>query len=91
MAVVLDSKTFAQDAMVIALGITLQGQKKILGLVQTATENEPVCAAFLRALVERGLRVEPGLLCVIDGAKGLRKAVQAVFGAQALVQPVSVA
>ncbi|MGH7148543.1 MAG: IS256 family transposase [Nitrospiraceae bacterium] len=85
-AVVLDGKTFAQDAMVIALGITLQGQKKILGFVQTATENEPVCAAFLRTLVERGLRVEPGLLCVIDGAKGLRTAIQTVFGAQALVQ-----
>ena len=85
-AVVLDGKTFAQDAMVIALGLTLQGQKKILGFVQTATENELVCAAFLRALVERGLRVEPGLLCIIDGAKGLRTAIQTVFGAQALVQ-----
>jgi transposase-like protein len=77
--------------MVIALGVTLQGQKKILGFVQTATENEPVCGAFLRALMERGLRVEPGLLCIIDGAKRLRKAVQTVLGAQALVQPVSVA
>ena len=85
-AVVLDGKTFAQDAMVIALGITRQGQKKILGFVQTATENESVCAAFLRALVARGLRVAPGLLCVIDGAKGLRAAIQTVFGAQALVQ-----
>lgn len=85
-AVVLDGKTFAQDALVIALGITRQGQKKILGFVQTATENESVCAAFLRALVARGLRVAPGLLCVIDGAKGLRAAIQTVFGAQALVQ-----
>ena len=85
-AVVLDGKTFAQDAMVIAVGITRQGHKKILGFVQTATENESVCAAFLRALVERGLRVAPGLLCVIDGAKGLRAAIQTVFGSQALVQ-----
>ena len=85
-ALVLDGKTFAEDAIVIALGITLQGQKKILGFVQTATENEPVCAAFLRTLLERGLRVEPGLLCVIDGAKGLRKAIESVFGAHALVQ-----
>jgi len=36
--------------------------------------------------VKRGLRVEPGLLCVIDGAKGLRTAIQMVFGTQALVQ-----
>lgn len=84
-AVVLDGKTFAHDAMVIALGITLQGQKTILGFVQTATENERVCAAFLRGLVERGLRVESGLLCIIDGAKGLRKALQTVFGTRAVV------
>lgn len=85
-ALVLDGKTFAADAMVIALGITLQGEQVLLGFVQTATENEPVCAAFLRELVERGLRAAQGLLCVLDGAKGLRKALQTVFGAQAVVQ-----
>ena len=36
-ALVVDGKTFADDAMVIALGITLTGQKVILGFVQTAT------------------------------------------------------
>ena len=45
-----------------------------------------MCAAFLRTLVRRGLRLEPGLLCVIDGAKGLRTAIRTVFGAQVLVQ-----
>ena len=54
--------------------------------MQTATENAPVSATFLRELVERGLRYEQGLLVVLDGAKGLRKALQTVFGAQALVQ-----
>jgi transposase-like protein len=85
-ALVLDGKTFADDAMVIALGITLAGQKVMLGFVQTASENERVCAAFLRDLVDRGLRPEDGLLVVLDGAKGLRKAIQTVFGAQAVVQ-----
>ena len=85
-ALVLDGKTCAQDALVIALGITLTGEKVLLGFVQTATENETVCAAFLRELVDRGLRYEHGLLCVLDGAKGLRKALQSVFGGQALVQ-----
>ena len=47
-AVLLDGKTFAEDSMVIALGITLTGEKVVLGFVQTATENERVCAAFLR-------------------------------------------
>ena len=85
-ALVLDGKTFAEDAMVVALGITATGEKVVLGLVQTATENGRVCTAFLRELVERGLRSDQGLLCVIDGAKGLRQAIQTVFGAQAVVQ-----
>jgi len=85
-ALVLDGKTFAADAMVIALGITLQGEKLLLGFVQTGTENETVCAAFLRELGERGLQIGQGLLCVIDGSKGLRKAVQTAFGTQAVVQ-----
>jgi putative transposase len=85
-ALFLDGKTFGDDEMVIALGVTLEGQKVVLGFVQTATENEPVCSTFLRSLVERGLKFEQGLLCVMDGAKGLRQAVQKVFGDQAAVQ-----
>lgn len=85
-ALVLDGKTFAADMIVIALGITTTGEKKILGFVQTATENAGVCAAFLQGLVDRGLRPEAGLLCVIDGAKGLRKAIQTVFGSRVVVQ-----
>jgi transposase-like protein len=83
---VLDGKTFAEDRMVLALGILRTGEKKLLGVVQTATENETTCAALLRGVVERGLRTDRGLLCVIDGAKGLRKAIQTVFGRQAVVQ-----
>ena len=82
----LDGKTFGDDAMVIALGVTLSGEKVVLGFVQTATENEPVCTSFLRGLVERGLKYDQGLLVVLDGAKGLRKAVNKVFGKQAAVQ-----
>lgn len=85
-AVVLDGKTFADDGMVTALGVTAGGHKRILGFVQTATENRRVCAAFLRGLVERGLRAEEGLLVVTDGAKGLHAAVAEVFGAAAVLQ-----
>jgi hypothetical protein len=59
-ALFLDGKTFADDAMVIALGVTLRGEKVVLGFVQTATEHERVCAAFLRGLLEHGLRVDQG-------------------------------
>ena len=77
-AVLLDGKTFAEDAMVTAVGVTITGEKVLLGFVQTATENRKVCAAFLRELVDRGLRVEAGLLVVTDGAKGIHAAVREV-------------
>lgn len=85
-ALLIDGKTFADDTLVIALGVTLQGEKRVLGLVQTATENQRVCAAFLGELVERGFTAGDGLLVVLDGAKGLRAAVAEVFGAAAQVQ-----
>ena len=57
-ALLLDGKTFAEDEMVAAVGVTITGEKVLLGFVQTATENRKVCAGFLRELVERGLRSE---------------------------------
>ena len=85
-AVLLDGKTFAEDEMVLAVGVTIQGEKVVLGFVQTATENRKVCAALLRTLVERGLRVDEGLLVVTDGAKGVHAAVREVLGAAAVLQ-----
>lgn len=85
-AVILDGKTFAEDTMVTALGLTVQGEKIILGFTQTGTENATTCADLLRGLVARGLRYEDGLLVIIDGSKGLRAAVTEVCGAETPVQ-----
>ena len=35
-----------------------------------------MCAAILGTLVKRGLRLEPDLLCVIDGTKRLRTVIR---------------
>ncbi len=86
LVLVLDGKRFAQDGIVIALGVTRTGEKRILGMVQTATENKRVCAAFLRELVDRGFTTPKGLLVILDGAKGLRAAVRDVFGDDVPVQ-----
>lgn len=80
LVLVLDGKAFADDQLVLALGVTTTGEKRILGLVQTASENKRVLAAFLRELVERGFPLGRPLLAVLDGAKGLRAAVREVFG-----------
>ena len=84
-ALFLDGKAFADSTMVIALGITLSGEKRFLGFVETDTENAKVLAPFLRSLVDRGLDASHGLLVILDGGKGLRSAVKKVFRDSALV------
>ncbi len=85
-ALFLDGKSFADEQIIIALGVTLDGRKIPLGFVQAATENERVCRRFLADLVDRGLQYEAGLLVVIDGAKGLYKAVMSALKGHACVQ-----
>lgn len=85
-ALFLDGKTFADATMVIALGITMTGEKRVLGFVETDTENATVLSSFLRSLVARGLDIAQGILVIIDGGKGLRSAVRKVFSRRALVQ-----
>jgi len=85
-AMFLDGKSFAENQMVIALGVTTAGNKVILGFVETDTENKKVLTAFLRSLLSRGLRIEHGILAIIDGSKGLRSAVCKAFAGKVVVQ-----
>jgi putative transposase len=84
-ALFLDGKTFADAMMVIAMGVTLRGEKRFLGFVETETENEKVLSAFLRSLLGRGLDISEGILVVIDGGKGLRAAVRRALKKRAVV------
>jgi putative transposase len=65
---------------VVCLGITTEGVKIPLGLWEGSTENAAVATALLADLVDRGLDTSQGVLCVLDGAKALRKAVRDVLG-----------
>ena len=82
----LDGTGFGEHTLVVAMGIDPTGRKHVLGVVEGSTENEAVCRRLLSNLVDRGLPVERARLVVIDGGKGLRKAVRNVFGNWALVQ-----
>ncbi len=85
-AILIDGKTFKEDELIVALGITMEGKKVILGFVQSGTENAIVCQEFLEGLIERGLKIDDGILCVVDGSKGLIKGVKKAFGDKALIQ-----
>ena len=56
-ALVIDGKTFKEDEMIIALGVTMEGEKVILGFIQAGTENARVCTEFLQSLIERKLTI----------------------------------
>ena len=85
-ALIIDGKTFREDEMIIALGVTVEGEKVILGFIQAGTENAVVCRDFLNSLLERGLKIGRGVLCVMDGSKGIKKAVEEILGRYVLIQ-----
>ncbi len=78
-ALMVDGVQFAESCCVVALGITADGTKEPLGLVEGATENATVVTDLLVGLRERGLDVTRPTLVVIDGSKALASAVRAVF------------
>jgi putative transposase len=84
--VMIDGVEYAGETMVVALGITADGTKRVLGLRQGATENAAVCAALLEDLRGRGLDSGRPTLFVVDGAKALHAAVARVWGEHAVIQ-----
>jgi transposase-like protein len=85
-ALFLDGVEFAGTASVVALGVTTDGTKVPLGVWLGSTENAVIATELLQDLLDRGLRVDGRMLCIIDGGKGIRKALRDVFGDRAVVQ-----
>jgi transposase-like protein len=81
----IDGKYLAKDQIIIVLGVTIQGDKIPISFVQSHSENATVIRELFNNLIERGLRYEEGLLCVIDGSKGIYKAIKETFGNYALI------
>jgi len=85
-AIFMDGKTLAENEIVIALGITMDGDKVLLGFIETNTENHVVCKNFINGLIDRGLCTENEILFVIDGGKGLYKGIKEMLRDKAIVQ-----
>jgi transposase-like protein len=85
-ALFVDGVVVAQQTVIVALAITREGRKVPLGLRLGSTENAVVCTELLQDLLARGLTLNGRVLCVIDGGKGLRKALGDVLGDAAMIQ-----
>jgi len=75
----IDGVHFGEHTCVVALGIAIDGTKHPLALVEGSTENATLARELLVGLRERGLDVTRPILCVVDGARALRRAITDVF------------
>jgi len=78
-ALMVDGVHFADHLCVVALGIDVTGVKHPLAVVEGDTENATVVKDLLVGVRDRGLDMTRPILVVIDGAKALHSAVEAVF------------
>ena len=79
-ALMMDGLEVAGQTVVVTLGITIDGTKVPLGIWLGSTENSRVCTAMLQNLLERGLRLDESILCVVDGGKGDPQSTRRRFG-----------
>ena len=82
----IDGTIFKGANLVVAIGIDRFGHKLVLGLRQGATENATVVGEMLEELAERGLDFAQPRLYVVDGGKGIRRAIQNHAGNAAFIQ-----
>ena len=85
-SIFIDGKGFAENEVIVAFGVTLEGKKVILGFIESSTENAQVCRDFMNELINRGLNTDNEILFVIDGAKGIHKGIKSALSKKAVIQ-----
>ncbi len=71
-----------QMAVLVALGVHETGERELLGLMLVGSESGASWSTFVQDLAARGLAAPQ--LCIIDGHKGLRKAVDSTWSEAAV-------
>ena len=79
-ALLIDGKSLAKEEILICLGVTIKGDKIVLGFAQSNTENSRSIKQLLRHVINRGLDYTKGILIVTDGSKAIKKAIMDTFG-----------
>jgi transposase-like protein len=79
-AIFIDGIHFASRNVIVAVGLDTSGCKFVMGLKEGNTESAAICTDLLQDLIHRGLNTNTPFLFVVDGGKGLRRAISDVFG-----------
>ena len=85
-AIFIDGVQFKGQTMIVAIGVGMDGAKRVLSVREGATENARVCIDLLEELRQRGVATDQPTLFVLDGSKALHAAVERVWGEKAIVQ-----
>ncbi len=85
-ALVVDGKYLSQDTIVIALGVTSNGVKIPIGMIQSCSENKEAIKGLLENLIRRNFQFKEGILAIVDGSKALSSAIKEVFAGYVVVQ-----
>ena len=85
-AMMIDGTHFDGQQLITVLGLTVHGQKVVLGLRQGATENAVVVKQLLDDVRDRGVDFEVPRLYVLDGGKALAAAVRRAAGKSGFIQ-----
>ncbi len=78
----LDGVSLGDQHVLVAVGLDEEGKKPVRGVAAGASENQVVAKGLVEEVGRRGGRTERKYLFVIAGSKGLRAAIDAVFGAE---------
>jgi putative transposase len=91
LVVFVDGIHLGETVYVTAVGVDSQGRKHVLGFEPGSTESSGVCRSLISNLIDRGVLEESGgMLFVVDGGKGLQKAIAEVFGKRVQIQRCTV-
>jgi transposase-like protein len=85
-AVFIDTIHRGGEAFMVSLGIDVNGQKRILGFWQGATENHVLCEELFYDMERRGLKISKKIIWITDGGRGIIKALKDRFGTKLIHQ-----
>jgi transposase-like protein len=73
------NNSYHNRKVLVAYGITLFGERRLIGFIQAQGESSNAWESFINDLYRRGLTGKNLKLIIIDGSKGLRSALRLVY------------
>lgn len=84
--IMMDVVHLGNFSILTALGISMEGEKIILGFEVGTSESGYIVGQLMSKILKRGISQTKPILFIIDGSKGLRAGIEKSFGDRAIIQ-----